>query len=43
MTVKETETESLTSVLRAVIESVLFDGCFGRLIKLILQQTTVMK
>ena len=43
MTVKETVVESVISVLQVVIEFVLFDGCFGKIIKLILIQTDAMK
>ena len=34
MAVKETVTEYVISVFQAALESVLFDGCFGKLIKL---------
>ena len=37
MAVKETVTESVISVFQAVLEFVLFDGCFGKLVKLILR------
>ena len=40
MVAKETLTESVISVFQAVLEFVLFDGCFVKLIKLILIQTT---
>ena len=43
MAVKERVNESVISVPQAVIEFVLFDGCFGKLIKLILIQTIAMK
>ena len=41
MALKETMTEFVISFLRAVIVFALFDGCFGRLIKLILIQTVM--
>ena len=43
MAVKETVTESVISVLQAVTKFVLFDGCFGKLIKSILIQAIIMK
>ena len=43
MAVKERVTESVISVLQPVIEFVLFDGCFGKLMKLILIPTIAMK
>ena len=43
MSVKETVIESVVSVLQAVIEFVLFDGSFGRVMNLILIQTIATK